>query len=269
MMTVDFGDGLGQQSLDLDRPIRVDYQDEGTYQWTFTFLDAEQSSTVAVPIHISNTSLSTITEDRRVHIPNGKHGAVLNIKYAAKHHKQLKKPLIIAEGFDPESVLYPEKRGGGSTLKHFIDNLHDAELSLLSLLKGDTSEYDLVYIDWDNGIGDIRKNAETLEKVIDWVNAEKSRNHSIEPNVLLGQSMGGLIGRYALATMEKNAREHQVRLFVAHDSPFQGANTPVSAQFFIRHVFSVYLSNPVAATLGEVLVPFIQGLSGLMGSSLL
>jgi surfactin synthase thioesterase subunit len=77
-------------------------------------------------------------------------------------------------------------------------------------------EYDIIYVNWTNGTDDIKENAKVLKAVIDWVNTNKQGD---EPNVLLGQSMGGLIGRYTLAKMEKDGQHHDVRLFIAHDSP--------------------------------------------------
>lgn len=95
-----------------------------------------------------------------------------------------------------------------------------------------------------------------------------------EPNVLLGQSMGGVIGRYTLARMENaqatnpKAPDHDVRLFIAHDSPMQGANTPLAFQHFFAHMKQEYVGTPVLPFLGEFLVPIGAGLADL-GSSFL
>ena len=59
-----------------------------------------------------------------------------------------------------------------------------------------------------NSEADIRDNARLLIKIIDWVNAEKITAGSEEPNIVLGESMGGLVARYALRTMELEGRPH-------------------------------------------------------------
>jgi alpha/beta superfamily hydrolase len=65
--------------------------------------------------------------------------------------------------------------------------------------------YDIVYIDFDQGAGDLRENAYVVMAVIDWVNEQKANYNSEEPNVLLGISMGGVVGRLAL-------------LYIVHDN---------------------------------------------------
>jgi hypothetical protein len=115
-------------------------------------------------------------------------------------------------------------------------------------------------------MADLRDNSGVLEEVIKWVNANKT---GPEPNVLLGQSMGGVIGRYTLARMENvqatnpNAPDHDVRLFVAHDSPMQGANTPLGISHFSAHMKQEYVSSPLAFLSGEVLLPIGLGLAQL------
>ena len=134
-----------------------------------------------------------------------------------------------------------------------------------------TNDYDLIYIDWVRGTADLRDNSRVLEEVLEWVNDQKVPNATgiIEQNVLLGQSMGGVIGRYTLARMENaqstnpSAPGHDVRLFVAHDSPMQGANLPLAFQHFSVHMKEEYVSTPLVYFFGEVLVPIGTGLYNL------
>ncbi|WP_225865741.1 hypothetical protein [Dyadobacter aurulentus] len=44
---------------------------------------------------------------------------------------------------------------------------------------------------------------------------------------MIGESMSGLVARWALTEMEKNGQDHQVRLMLCYDTPHQGANVPV------------------------------------------
>ena len=52
-----------------------------------------------------------------------------------------------------------------------------------------------MYVDFDQGAGDLIENAKTVREVIKWVNAEKEANCSSSQNVIAGYSMGGVVGR--------------------------------------------------------------------------
>jgi hypothetical protein len=98
--------------------------------------------------------------------------------------------------------------------------------------------YDLVFLDFNNGADDIRKNALLLQEVIAWVNAVKQ---GTEPNVVLGYSMGGLVARYGLAQMVRNGQNTQTRLLITLDSPHHGANFPLGLQHLALAAASVRL----------------------------
>jgi len=81
--------------------------------------------------------------------------------------------------------------------------------------------------------------------------------------------MGGLVGRYTLAKMEKQYNEdHDVRLFIAHDSPMRGASTPLSTQYFTRHIYSQYISSPTLYGLGEIAIPMFFDLANLISEAI-
>lgn len=191
--------------------------------------------------------------------PPNRAGATLRIAYAPGHGGQLIRPLIVAEGFDAGSVLTPEDEGGDRTLADFLLDIADIEnpfaYDLYDKLVG---EYDLVYVDWENGTQMIQTNSRVLENVLNWVNAKKAQAGSTAKNILWGQSMGGLVGRYTLAKMEKEGKTHDVGLFIAHDSPMQGSNTPVSVQHFTRHIHQEYVSSPALYFDYENVVPVIM-----------
>lgn len=93
-----------------------------------------------------------------------------------------------------------------------------------------------------------------LEEVIKWVNDQKASAGSTEPNVVLGQSMGGLIARYALADMEQDndpTTNHDTSLYISHDAPHQGAHLPVGILHMGRHVANEFLQTP----LGSITIP--------------
>lgn len=74
---------------------------------------------------------------------------------------------------------------------------------------------------------------------------KKTANSSTEQNVVLGQSMGGVIARYALADMEQRGLTHDTRLYISHDAPHQGANIPLGIQYFARHLADQFISTPL------------------------
>jgi len=180
---------------------------------------------------------------------------------------EITRPLIVSEGFDPGSITNPEEQYGTEDIFDFRDRLvPNAGNNLRNLIDptNNNQAYDIIYVNWTNGTDAIQENALVLREVINWVNTQKQLSGSTEPNVLLGQSMGGIVGRYTLANMEAEGETHDVRLFVAHDSPMQGANTPLSLQYFSRHAYDQYTSAPVLYGLVEIVIPTVLNFVELM-----
>lgn len=67
------------------------------------------------------------------------------------------RPLIVAEGFDPGIILSPEVVGGDMTLSDFQDDVSSTFWAgnLSPLLYGSNRQYDIIYIDWQNGTANI------------------------------------------------------------------------------------------------------------------
>jgi hypothetical protein len=187
-----------------------------------------------------------------------KAAAILSINYAAGR-ENIRRPLIVAEGYDPGIITSPEKVFGEDNMMNFLDKIDQILNSdLRDLLTVDsTQEYDIIYVDWLNGVDDMRRNAKLLKTIIEWVNDEKASNESAEENVVLGQSMGGLIARYALREMEMENKDHETRLYISHDSPHQGANVPYGLQFMARHARNEYVRAPLLMGTAEVLIPTV------------
>ena len=275
---VNFNDGAGYKTVTVNQKVYANYTQNGTYDWTFkttltngTILYSRTKIKIDAPVMSNNSQNRTTNFENNVFIsgPNSSsplwaNGAILRIDYAPSHGGQLTKPLIVAEGFDAGSILTPEVEGGDRTLNTFLNSNNSLPNSgnLRNLLLFDSSQqYDIVYIDWQNGTNSIQHNSAVLKNVLAWVNTNKQGS---EPNVLLGQSMGGVISRYTLANMETSGETHDVRLFIAHDSPMQGANTPLSLQYFSRHAYDQYTSAPVLYGLVEVVIPTVLNFVELM-----
>lgn len=182
----------------------------------------------------------------------------------------LRKPIIIVDGFDPQDTrsfdsLY---RGSLTYLKsgaptRLGDDLRDKGYDVIILnfpklgttvtnlngaavltipskvnVNGTTAEITLA--NRDGGADYIERNAMLLVKLIQDVNATLAANGSTEKIVVVGPSMGGLISRYALSYMEKQQSlgvanmNHNCRVWVSFDSPHDGANISLGAQYTVR-----------------------------------
>lgn len=124
---------------------------------------------------------------------------------------KITKPFIFVEGFNPR-----------------INNTQNNSTSLYykAWFKFITDNgYDFVYVDWCTPEEYIQANAYTLIKIIETINNMSAQNSA--PSLLVGHSMGGLVARYALKTMENKNESHHVETYVSYDAPHLGANVPI------------------------------------------
>lgn len=142
------------------------------------------------------------------------------IKYASGHNG-IVRPLIIVEGFDPRSNSTP--------LGNWSFSRGNIPYSLTDF--ADENGYDIVYVDWRNSEEYIQANAATLETIIQKINKKKDEAGYRYGNVILAHSMGGLITRYALKTMENRHIRHEVDTFISYDVPHLGAHIPIGTLY--------------------------------------
>lgn len=144
----------------------------------------------------------------------------------------LDKPIIILDGFDP---------GDQRDITGLYNSLEFDGQNMADLLRAEG--YDIVILNQpvyttdglqiDGGADFIQRNGLVLAAMIQFLNAEKVGDEEL---VVLGPSMGGLIGRYGLAWMEANDLDHETRLYLSFDSPHRGANIPISIQYLINYL---------------------------------
>ncbi|RMA58896.1 alpha/beta fold hydrolase [Ulvibacter antarcticus] len=144
----------------------------------------------------------------------------------------LDKPIIVLDGFDPGDSrditgLYNSLGFGGQNI---ADILRDEGFDIVIL---NAPQYTTNGKAIDGGADYIQRNAMVLVEMINFINANKVGNEEL---VVLGPSMGGLIGRYALSYMEQNSLDPETRLYISFDSPHRGANIPVSLQYLINYL---------------------------------
>lgn len=148
-----------------------------------------------------------------------------------------KRSIIYVEGIDIFDRYSATNRGIGEIYEGMIQNERLANLQNFG--------YDYYIIDWNNSSLNLKTNSMNLARFIDWLKCQTSNDHQF---VVIGESMGGLIARDALAYMESNDYQnnwpygepckpeqmHQTRLMMTIDSPHQGANIPLGVQAAYR-----------------------------------
>lgn len=263
---VDFGNGNGFVTAAFNTTLSGVYSSIGNKQliYKITFSDASVAqcyNNVYVPFLPSSgsaryagaptTSTGADIPDVILESPTDAHSGVdLFIRRSVSNtagtnaNPQFRKPLIIVEGLDLSSAT--SLLGNGYNYNDFRDEIRDGlrtsftsgtnPLQPFDQYLDDVAGYDLIFVNWHNGVDDILRNVLALRDVINFVNSHKQVG--AEQNVILGISMGGLVSRYCLAQMVKaggaGINAHQTRLLITHDSPHRGANIPLALQHLLQ-----------------------------------
>ena len=247
----DFGDGNGYRTIH-GGYVNVTYSEPGEKELKIRIVLnggkvlESHSKIVVLENHVPASHGNDVPDVQEI-VTQGNVSARVSMYYASGH-SQLCRPFILVEGFDPWQLSgflggnndidtelgFTEHAGFYSSWKNAFD-LAD--------------EYDLVYVDWYDSFADLHDNAELLIKIIE--NTIRNRKSPYcEQSVLMGQSMGGLISRLALCTMESENRHHGVGTFVSHDTPHLGANVPVGLLYMLQHLACMLngASEPITLT---------------------
>ncbi|MCO5185071.1 MAG: hypothetical protein M9965_14175 [Anaerolineae bacterium] len=227
-LRIDLGDGSGVHELRFGDSVTVTYPEAGSAEITVTarFADgSEQTASANLEIRPSVPTEPDVSWENLVAaLPYLGEAAVYDAYiFYADGHTQIEKPLIFAEGFDFEnSISWPEVIAIVS------------EYGLVDSLLADG--YDLIIMNFEDGTDYVQRNSFALVDLIERVKLEQVGD---EPLVVGGASMGGIIGRYALAWMEQNSMDHDTRLLLTFDTPHQTANVPLGVQEWVAF-FSGY-----------------------------
>lgn len=213
----DAGDGLGFRNMPPDNSIQVNYATTGYKTLTFKVsvngtqllshskILIKDMPFMPMSINIHNTDTLFISSNE---LFEGKRAYGYMTIFYANPDKIIRKPLIVAEGFDPGHILSPSSKHGENDVRDFINSIENDANSLYQYFSN--NDYDIIYIDWINGTDDIRRNAKLLKTAINMVNQRKAS--SSVKNVIIGQSMGGLVTRWALKEMENEGTDHQCNI---------------------------------------------------------
>lgn len=237
----DAGDGVGYRTVYNGGNVQVTYSTTGLKVLKLKiYYDgnqvAECRSNIDIEAPITVNSPSFVVDATQSFTASASYmgyqpSAIVSVKYSQSNTSgTLKKPVIVAEGFDPISNVNSNSsiQGKGyNTIESYYNSLN-----------GGADDRDIVYIDWGNSAAPIQANADILRQVLTWVNSSKTSNTS---NILIGESMGGLIARYALCTMESASTPHDVSVYVSHDTPHLGVNVPLGAVYAVQYYLNALL----------------------------
>ena len=249
---VDFEDGLGFRTLELGKPIGVNYSKGGAKKIIISITDSKGAATISE----TYLNVSMLPGDWGLYMKNylrrqpmyadiqfkgydesvGFRGLGWVTYLFRNSDRKIRKPVLIVDGFDPGNERTDDTLFFNYLNKNikFADMLYQSGYDLVILdLPKDFNLYANMVVD---GGGDfIERNAMVAVKTIQDINQQLASNGSTEKLVVIGPSMGGLITRYALAYMEKNGLSHNTRLWVSFDSPHGGANIPIGIQYLVDY----------------------------------
>jgi len=157
--------------------------------------------------------------------------------YLGDDHTEITNPVVIIEGFDIDNTMGWD----------FLYETMNQEGMIETLA---TRGFDAVVLDFTDATDYIQRNSFVAVELINYVNSIIEPGASI---AVVGASMGGLVGRYALAYMEDNGLNHNVRTFISFDAPHKGANIPLGMQYWVKF-FSIE-SDAAAEMLGSLQTP--------------
>jgi len=221
-LVIDFDDGHGFAAVAIGSPVEVNYSSTGTKnvrvkatlddsRVLFGWFDFRVLALAAPLPHDTLSVTATIPY-------NSEFGTGEAYVYLAPGHSVITNPIVMLEGFDL----------GNSMNWDELYALLNKE-NLLEDLRADG--YDAVVFNFANSIDPIQKNAFAT---IDLLNQVQTMLYPQQTFTLIGASMGGLVGRYALAYMESNTIPHHVATYMSFDTPHKGANIPLGIQYWVN-----------------------------------
>lgn len=260
-LQADFDNGQGYQSLSLSGQKSVAFNRTGLHHLKFkvTFSNGSIKYTYAkLKVNSSppNTKISeNITKSRTteefcysdtITASRGFQGYDESIAYKGvgaftvyKGGDFYDKPVIVLDGFDPfegdedlgvsvSDIYLKFLRYGTNSNSNLGLDLRGQGFDIIPLnfIKGEQNDGSIT----NGGTDYIERNAMVLVELIERINNSSCWTSNVQPIKVIGFSMGGLIGRYALRYMELNNISHNTSLFISIDSPHNGAVVPTGLQ---------------------------------------
>ncbi len=228
---IDFGDGAGWQHVWANQAIQIDYPDAGMYKIQVrTTQDGVEKYSISV-IQVfgdDETKIPSYTENE----PNIDKLRVFRFDPDCEVSED--KLIFILAGYNPKSFINYGIRTPDELYKKYVVNGHLEPLRDFG--------YSFIIVDYVDHNDYIESNAKRVARLLCYYRCHQKGD---EQFVVIGHSMGCLVGRYALTFLEKYPcaysdckchKFHNTRLFISNDGPHQGVNIPLSLQCFYRDV---------------------------------
>jgi hypothetical protein len=265
---IDFGDGNGWVYFDhtVITHHNVTYTEIGNMTIKFKWqVDGNDKTSVS---RIFNPNLTVLLPGDEVYDYPGIQAVLYKSCNSAPGLKG--RTVIYLPGYDVLEFLPNQKYTPEAIYSERISNDQIVQLR--------NNGYDFLVVQWKHSRIDIRFNALYLVNLLQDMKAVVFEKDDREQFVILGESMGGLIGRYALTYMESDEYQnqdidrffvdhtydnniayltshstifslpmnwahreemHNTRLLITLDAPHQGANIPISIQKAYKNAFGI------------------------------
>ena len=218
---------------------RVPVNTPGEYDITFrvTFSSGktmESHSIITVPQEKANPEKAKdnygIATLGIINADYSQYGGAIQVKYMKNSPAKgkLVRPLIIVEDMDLSALSSKLEIDLSGLLSQ--GGIGDA-IDQLSQL------YDIIYVDFNDGLDDLLRNAEMLHKALVMVNQNRYDKFSDE-SYIVGLGTGGVLARMAVNMMEKANEDHKVQKIISINSPFKGINIPLGLQSLIWQIYN-------------------------------
>ena len=210
---VELDAGGGFRPLTPGTPVVVDYPAAGPVEVAVRCTYGAEALTAHLTLTLSDTPAAPVPDETwRLHGDCGNTGSAY--VYLADGASAPRRPIVMVEGFPgghPADYLYDtlDQRGTATSLR--------------------AAGRDIVLVGLDQGMDLVQRNADVL---VDCIRQAITRTPG--PLVVGGMSMGGLISRYALASMEARGEPHRTDVFLTIDTPHGGTYTSLAAQWFVQ-----------------------------------
>jgi hypothetical protein len=271
---IDFGNGLGFQNVNKDEIISVHYPNtnnefieikikqiinkgNNTFVPLYTHFTVFRKS--ASTFKTNSNNVNTLAQERNDIFKYYPSADDQKIEYnllmnPTNKNKKLRRPFIMCDGFDHGNRRNYYKTDISFLASFAIAKEDNDTRGMYELLDGEPSPwsnvnekhphfidsllkygYDIVFVNFIDGSGDILDNAKNFRGFLNDVINKNLRDSLTEENTIVGPSMGGVITRIALKQMEKAGEDHFVKIWISFDSPQKGANIPISLQHNINY----------------------------------
>jgi hypothetical protein len=224
--TVEVSFGQGYMPVSPGDVFEINYESSGQKLVSVRFTNNKGS--VVNHSQLNITSLKKEEPDFVIDVSTSTDGRSTNISggYAEVFNgcdNNFDQPFIVVEGFDANNETTPQSLRRSLDRANVVFNLRQ-------------NGYDVVIVNFADGLASVENKSAVLEQVIGEVKQHRLGN---TPITILGISMGGLVARHTLTSMEQRSIPTETNLFISFDSPFLGANVPMGYQSFLEHVEDV------------------------------